>query len=655
MIQYCKELQGILQTDNLNELGIDLIESSSSIEEGRTKSRNDVRDNTIVAITTFAYASRRGFSKSNYAFVKYIDDKTHVIIDEIDSFIENQRQNVPFGWRGRTVTVSGEVKSFYTTKCLVSDGTGNCTQCRMEQYVGNDYSFDSIYCVWKYQSRFKLEQRTHHTPNPHYDYSKLILGAESFSDTVEITRLQESQDVRDVLIEDDEDVRDFEGTVQDLIETAYRPTAWRSFISRDGVEISTNDVKDHYIDDKNHLDYTKIVQDSVIFPHHACNVITLTLTDKVALNYIGKAKSVTTLTATLSIGQQEYLYNVLGEQRVITVKPNEAQKVDDMTIIGLKGQLSDKIFDKIDLNENKTLIFKTTKIKAHKRYEELRNKVNVLLGNDVSDYRSSRSDVSEHNIVVTHSRGTLGRGINLPQYKVVFVDSRAYKPMFAFSADNQTELIRLQDEDRAATILQNVGRVLRREDKEKEAHRVIVIENLDTENQFKAVVDTISTMANGNIDNIYLRAFVKKTVVAEEISYAIKNNRIQNSQLATFEGLVTLFHSYGKKGKSVTELHEVVGWKSVSKHFSENEKNKLKEAYDSGMALFAKERNVESSDGADAKTLRLREKRMKRIEELAEKGLKKGKIRNMMNVPKWDDTEQEWFGNTVEDLLVPST
>jgi hypothetical protein len=96
------------------------------------------------------------------------------------------------------------------------------------------------------------------------------------------------------------------------------------------------------------------------FPHHACNVITLTLTDKVALNHIGKAKSVTMLTATLSIGQQEYLYNVLGEQRTITVKPNDAQKVDDMTIIGLKGKLSDKLFDSIELNDKRTLIFKTT-------------------------------------------------------------------------------------------------------------------------------------------------------------------------------------------------------------------------------------------------------------------------------------------------------
>jgi hypothetical protein len=244
MVQYCKELQSILQTDNLNEYGIDLIESSSSLEEGRTKSRNEVRDGTIVAITTFAYASRRGFSKSHYAFVKYIDENTHVLIDEIDSFIENQRQNVPFGWRGRTNTVSGEVKSFYTTKCLVSDGTGNCTQCRMEQYDGNDYSFDTMYYVWRYQPRFVLEQRTHHTPNPHYELSGFISGAESFSDNVEITRLQESPAVRAVLLENDEDVRDFEGTVQDLIETAYKPTAWRSFISRDGVEITTSEVKE---------------------------------------------------------------------------------------------------------------------------------------------------------------------------------------------------------------------------------------------------------------------------------------------------------------------------------------------------------------------------------------------------------------------------
>ena len=46
---------------------------------------------------------------------------------------------------------------------------------------------------------------------------------------------------------------------------------------------------------------------------------------------------------------------------------------------------------------------------------------------------------------------------------------------------------------------------------------------------------------------------------------------------------------------------------------------------------------------------------MKRIEELIEKGFKKGKMKNMMNVPKWDDTEQEWFENTVDEMLVLST
>jgi hypothetical protein len=227
--------------------------------------------------------------------------------------------------------------------------------------------------------------------------------------------------------------------------------------------------------------------------------------------------------------------------------------------------------------------------------------------------------------------------------------------MFAFSADNQDELIRLQDEDRAGTILQNVGRVLRREDAEEEAHRVIVIEKLETENQFNAVVESISTMANGNVDSIYLRSFVKKNIVAEEISCAIKNNRINNSQLSSVDGLITLFHSYGKEGKSLTEVNEVVGWKSAAKHFTEDEKDKLRIAYESGMTLFAEERNVETGDGVNAKTLRLREKRMQRIEELAEKGFKKGKMKNMMNVPKWNEAEQEWFENIVDEMLVLST
>jgi len=207
---------------------------------------------------------------------------------------------------------------------------------------------------------------------------------------------------------------------------------------------------------------------------------------------------------------------------------------------------------------------------------------------------------------------------------------------------------------RAGTILQNVGRVLRRELGKERAQRVIVIEHVETQSQFNAVVDSISTMVNENVDSIYLKTFVKKDVVAEEISYAIKNNSIQNSLLATFEGLITLFHSYGKKGTSLTEVNEVVGWKSVSRHFSEQEKEALKQAYDSGVSLFEKERCVEFTDATDAKTLRLRERRMKRIEELAEKGLKKGRIKNMMNVPKWDATEREWFENTVDGLLEPS-
>ena len=261
--------------------------------------------------------------------------------------------------------------------------------------------------------------------------------------------------------------KDFVGAVTDLIETSHCPTGWRHFISRDEAEITTDEVVNHYIDDKGHL---AIPPDTpIVFPYSACNVITLTLTDKLPIRHMSQARRVICLTATLSNSQRRFLADYLPGLEICTVQPDEPRKVDKVVVLGMNRRFDKKSL--VSLDVDRILRFKNKKSRAWREYDQIRRSCNVVLAQDATDYQtlltrtSDRHRSEEHKVMITHSGGNLGRGVNLPEYSVVVVDASVYKPMSAYIADSKEKIAQAQEEDKAAIVVQNIGRVLRKERK----------------------------------------------------------------------------------------------------------------------------------------------------------------------------------------------
>ena len=79
--------------------------------------------------------------------------------------------------------------------------------------------------------------------------------------------------------------------------------------------------------------------------------------------------------------------------------------------------------------------------------------------------------------VVTSSRGGLGIGVNLPEVNTLVLDCRAFRYEGGFSLKTLTaeDLVKVREDDRVSTLVQNVGRALRYLEGEDEQKLLVVI------------------------------------------------------------------------------------------------------------------------------------------------------------------------------------
>jgi hypothetical protein len=116
------------------------------------------------------------------------------------------------------------------------------------------------------------------------------------------------------------------------------------------------------------------------------------------------------------------------------------------------------------------------------------------------------------NIVITHSRGNIGRGVDLPEYNTVIVDASIYLPFLALNLkpEEMTDkniLIAL-DDDRFITAIQNMGRILRvREaDKDNISRKCIIIEGVSNDD-LRLILEksNIQSMVKNKIQSIHYK------------------------------------------------------------------------------------------------------------------------------------------------------
>ena len=158
------------------------------------------------------------------------------------------------------------------------------------------------------------------------------------------------------------------------------------------------------------------------------------------------------------------------------------------------------------------MIFKPTHNDAKKLYDKLK-KVKPKTALFKKDGLEADVTYDEYwDTVITHSRGNIGRGIDLPEYDTVIVDASIYLPFLALNLklEEMTEenILLALDNDRFMIAIQNMGRILRvkEDDKDKISRKCIIIEGISNDDlKLLLEISNLQSMIKNKIQTIHYK------------------------------------------------------------------------------------------------------------------------------------------------------
>jgi hypothetical protein len=234
MRQIGERFGAVLGSENINEHGIDLIEAEEGVSIGAARSRREVASSTHVAITHYTFVSRRQFGLEHYAFLKFIDENTHVFIDEVDAFVASQTFSIQLGSRYKRMGSDGISNNVRLHKCGMHDGFNSCMNCVMRKYDGYKVTVDQ-FGVPVYQARHDFTDQDSNQQLEHIEIDQLERGRVMVG-TTEVRMYQQAADPGQMRFYDnkpfkDDGERKSSPTFRDMFEdqservSANRPSA----------------------------------------------------------------------------------------------------------------------------------------------------------------------------------------------------------------------------------------------------------------------------------------------------------------------------------------------------------------------------------------------------------------------------------------------
>lgn len=646
MRQLGERFSDILESNNINKYGIDLIESTASVDVKEAKSRDSVRTGTRVAITHYTYVSRRKFSQQYYAFLKFIDQNTHVFIDEADAFVESQTTHYPLGSRKRRISKGGKIKNIHVAKCGMFHGYSNCTNCIMHKYDGNrldvdDYRNLGYIPVMEYMEGTQLGALEHIEIESRLA-SKVRVG------TSEIMMLKQKQDSGQIQFDQDEYAADFKTIFDDHLDSAYLPTVHRPVVLYDDEEITRDALIEKYQlnQDKGLSDIPEDERRRLRFPSRACNVLTVTTIDRRPIEWMSKAKSVTSLTATLSPTQQRFLVNQLENLKRFDIAPLNDRKMDKIIVIGMSRKIPLKMYQKGHLTFDRMFRYRETQRAALRDFNVLCNgnlKINLGYNRRNYSFDEDEQEKGTSEILLTYAFSSLGRGVDFASYDLVDINAGIYKPISAYVTDNPKVLKEQLEEERINIVIQNVGRILRRTEDGDGAVKVIIIEQLEVDSELETLVKVFSEMSHEPVDSWWVPEFLSNEEVSEHISQTAREKALPSDLPINYQVLVDRAEKLIAKGTGKTKIKKELRWQTVRKKLTTEEAREVEESIDQLIAV----RNSDKEASVSEKSQKLRDKRLRKMLELKDQGHTVAQIRARMKVQSgkypWPISEQQWF------------
>jgi hypothetical protein len=658
MRQIGERFATVLESGNINAHGIDLIEAEEALVIGQACSIGEVRGTTRVAITHYTYVSRRQFSSEYYAFIRFIDDRTHVFIDEVDAFVSSQTASVALGSRFRRIGSNGITNNVRMHKCGMHGGFNNCRNCFMHMHDGFKISVDK-FGVPTYAPREEFIDADQNKALERVEIDDRELARVNVG-TTEVRMLRQEDDPGEMKFWDNHPLTadgkpktapSFAEMFYDLLQSAYLPTAHRPLILWDDKEVDRKEIVARYqfgvrghklmIPDKDKA--------RLKFPSRPCNVINVTLIDRRPLTRMGKAKSVTMLSATVTSMHQRFLSETLGGLTRTDIHPPVERRMDKIIVVGIFRSIPTKLVAEGKWQFKKLLRFRETKMAAVRDFAKLRmSNLVVRFGHNKSEFTVNAEMVDkDHNVLLTYSLGSLGRGMDLPHYDVVSVNAGVFKPISAYVTNDPEKVRELIYEDRSNTVLQNLGRVLRRVPESSDrATKIVVLEDIESEDELDYIAARLGGMSAEPVETWWAPEYLSMEDACLWLTKICLTHTLPADLPRGPQDLIGAAKKMVVAGLSKKEIKQKLRWPVVRKKVDADLLNAIEQQID--QALQDRSPDVRRAAlKSEDKIGKMRQSRGQKILQLMASGKSDGQIRSNMKVYNtkqgWHDDEAKWF------------
>ena len=540
------------------KLGIEekeIVEIKSQTTEEETKAHAFKRFN----ITTQSYLGIRGHSNKTFENIEEeIDNKTMVVIDELDRFIENRiKVNLPLATR-------------YSLDSNNIDYTriGQCkqkTKTKETKHKKTQENDPCSYCVLGIARRSPNKQ----TQERNFYHAFLKDNASKYLRNEEIANLIRQEDY-----------------------TPITKTLYFKHVDRNEIKIKELEEHLNYIWDYLDNPYLKIQfpnKEENIFPKYPCQVPILSGFSRLAIDQIKQANKIIMGTATLSQQLGEYLKSITN-LNIYTI--NKIKCTYDLTIFSTQRNIPMAMVDRIlaKFKENKKCLFVLNKKSEAFNYEKLSiQKVKLYYERYYEhrlNYKYDEEDQEEKSILATYLKSAIMRGSNMPNVELMFINADDILPQSALHITKEMDSKQIYKkllEEREIVITQNIGRILRSTVKWK-TDKVVK----DT----KKKVIVIYNATGINFDNLEKKQFHNLQIIKEifypqsknqekaiinSINEAFENKEITNKQIQEIEELKKIpIYKQSPKQRELTK-YERLQQKEELKRKKEELKRKKEE------------------------------------------------------------------------------
>jgi hypothetical protein len=361
---------------------------------------------------------------------------------------------------------------------------------------------------------------------------------------------------------------------------------------------------------------------------------------------MAKAKSLATLTATISDSQTEFLARILEGLKRFDIAPQSERRMDQIIVIGMERRIPPKMILDGHLQFDKMFRYRETQKAAERDFEALRRgNIAIRMGYDRKKFMltSDENDYGSHKILQTYAFSSLGRGVDFAAYDLVDINASIYKPICAYVTDDPEALKVQLKAERVNIIVQNVGRILRKDNHNDRHVKIVIVECLEEEAELHLLVEALAEMSEEPISSWWAPDFLPHEEVCEHISRTIADKSLPNDLPKDYEVLKERAEKLINAGEGRTGIKKALRWQTVRKKLSTAQVRDVEETID----RLLEERKDDPERVLSGKDHKRRERRQQRIKTLKAQGLTKAQIRSRMKVTSgkspWSKIDQEWF------------